>query len=206
MKHFNKKIKIALIASFVILFTFVALSKAGVLFSMSDDDIIVVSTTNKSFDPNNYVASVAAVSNNITTTTQTETTTTEKTTVTTTVETTTTKKSLMIEAPEINWDGAVLSKSKGVVIGPSGKETYYNLPMTSIINNMRKKGYSEEEYPYWVRSDGVKMLGGYVMVAANYSIRPLGTKLETSLGYGIVCDTGTFVNNNPTQIDIAVTW
>ena len=138
MKHFNKKIKIALIASFVILFTFVALSKAGVLFSMSDDDIIVVSTTNKSFDPNNYVASVAAVSNNITTTTQTETTTTEKTTVTTTVETTTTKKSLMIEAPEINWDGAVLSKSKGVVIGPSGKETYYNLPMTSIINNMRK--------------------------------------------------------------------
>ncbi len=206
MKHFNKKIKIALIASFVILFTFVALSKAGVLFSMSDDDIIVVSTTNKSFDPNNYVASVAAVSNNITTTTQTETTTTEKTTVTTTVATTTTKKSLMIEAPEINWDGAVLSKSKGVVIGPSGKETYYNLPMTSIINNMRKKGYSEEEYPYWVRSDGVKMLGGYVMVAANYSIRPLGTKLETSLGYGIVCDTGTFVNNNPTQIDIAVTW
>ena len=206
MKHFNKKIKIALIASFVILFTFVALSKAGVLFSMSDDDIIVVSTTNKSFDPNNYVASVAAVSNNITTTTQTETTTTEKTTVTTTVETTTTKKSLMIEAPEINWDGAVLSKIKGVVIGPSGKETYYNLPMTSIINNMRKKGYSEEEYPYWVRSDGVKMLGGYVMVAANYSIRPLGTKLESSLGYGIVCDTGTFVNNNPTQIDIAVTW
>ncbi len=206
MKHFNKKIKIALIASFVVLFTFVALSKAGVLFSMRDDDIIVVSTTNKSFDPNNYVASVAAVSSG-TTITQTETTTTtEKTTETTTVATTTTTKSLMIEAPEINWDGAVLSKSKGVVIGPSGKETYYNLSMTAIINNMRKKGYSEEEYPYWVRSDGVKMLGGYVMVAANYSIRPLGTKLETSLGYGIVCDTGTFVNNNPTQIDIAVTW
>lgn len=184
MKHFNKKIKIALIASFVILFTFVALSKAGVLFSMSDDDIIVVSTTNKSFDPNNYVASVAAVSSGVPTTT----------------------KSLMIEAPEINWDGAVLSKSKGVVIGPSGKETYYNLSMTSIINSMRRRGFSEEEYPYWVRSDGVKMLGGYVMVAANYSIRPLGTKLETSLGYGIVCDTGSFVKNNPTQIDIAVTW
>ncbi len=207
MKHFNKKIKIALIASFVILFTFVALSKAGVLFSMSDDDIIVVSTTNKSFDPNNYVASVAAVSSGVPTTTKMETTTTtETTTKSTTVATTTTTKSLMIEAPEINWDGAVLSKSKGVVIGPSGKETYYNLSMTSIINSMRRRGFSEEEYPYWVRSDGVKMLGGYVMVAANYNIRPLGTKLETSLGYGIVCDTGGFVKNNPTQIDIAVTW
>ena len=44
------------------------------------------------------------------------------------------------------------------------------------------------------------------MVAANYEIRPKGTIIESSLGEAIVCDTGGFVKNNPTQIDIAVTW
>ena len=63
---------------------------------------------------------------------------------------------------------------------------------------MRNAGYSEAEYPYWVREDGVKMLGNYVMVAAAYSIRPRGTIVESSLGPAIVCDT--------TQLDIAVTW
>ena len=67
-------------------------------------------------------------------------------------------------------------------------------------------GYSEEDYPYWVREDGVKMLGSYVMVAANYEIRPKGTIIESSLGYAIVCDTGGFAKKNPTQIDVAVTW
>ncbi len=50
------------------------------------------------------------------------------------------------------------------------------------------------------------MYGDYVMVAADYSTRPRGTLLESSLGTAIVVDTGTFVYSNPTQIDIAVAW
>ena len=57
-----------------------------------------------------------------------------------------------------------------------------------------------------MREDGVKMLGGYVMVAANFSIHPLASLVPTSLGMGIVVDTGGFALNNPTQLDIAVTW
>ncbi|MBQ1574990.1 MAG: hypothetical protein IIZ78_28005, partial [Clostridiales bacterium] len=41
-----------------------------------------------------------------------------------------------------------LTKSAGVFQGPSGKETYYNLPMGQVINNMRGLGYSVEEYPF----------------------------------------------------------
>ena len=201
MKHFNRKIKGALLILFVCLIAFIGFSKAGILFSDSGKDVITVSTTKKTFDPNNYVASVIAVTQNKEVTTTSATTQTESTTTvttTTTMPTTTTTKS--------SWTGDVLSKSKGVVNGPSGRETYYNLNMTSVINSMRRAGYSESEYPYWVRGDGVKMLGNYVMVAANYSIRPKGSIIESSLGAAIVCDTGSFVKRNPTQIDIAVTW
>lgn len=99
-----------------------------------------------------------------------------------------------------------LTKSAGVFSGPSGKETYYNLDMSGVISIMRSMGYSEDDYPYWVRDDGCKMFGDYIMIAANLSIRPKGTLVETSLGTGIVCDTGGFAYSNPTQIDIAVTW
>lgn len=193
MKHFNRKIKGALLILFVCLIAFIGFSKAGILFSDSGKDVITVSTTKKTFDPNNYVASVIAVTKNKGVTTTSATTQTESTTTVTT----TTKSS---------WNGDVLSKSKGVVNGPSGRETYYNLNMTSVINSMRRAGYSEAEYPYWVREDGVKMLGNYVMVAANYNIRPKGSIIESSLGAAIVCDTGGFVKHHPTQIDVAVTW
>ena len=201
MKHFNRKIKGALLILFVCLIAFIGFSKAGILFSDSGKDVITDSTTKKTFDPNNYVASVIAVTKNKGVTTTSATTQTESTTTvttTTTVPTSTTTKS--------SWTGDVLSKSKGVVNGPSGRETYYNLNMTSVINSMRRAGYSEAEYPYWVREDGVKMLGNYVMVAANYSIRPKGSIIESSLGAAIVCDTGGFVKHHPTQIDVAVTW
>lgn len=197
MKHFNRKIKGALLILFVCLIAFIGFSKTGILFSDSGKDVITVSTTKKTFDPNRYVASVMAATQKKeepTTTTTVSTT----TATTTTVSTTTTTKS--------SWTGDVLSKSKGVVNGPSGRETYYNLNMTSVINSMRRAGYSEAEYPYWVREDGVKMLGNYVMVAANYNIRPKGSIIESSLGAAIVCDTGGFVKHHPTQIDVAVTW
>lgn len=99
-----------------------------------------------------------------------------------------------------------LTKSAGTVQGPSGKETYYNLNMSGVVKIMRGLGYTEEDYPYWVREDGCKMLGPYIMVAANFSIRPRGTTIETSLGTGIVCDTGGFARSNPTQLDIATSW
>lgn len=104
------------------------------------------------------------------------------------------------------WTGPVLSKAAGVNIGPSGKETYYNLPMEGVISLMRSAGFSEAEYPYWVREDGVKMFGEYVMIAAELSSRPKGSLVPTSLGMGMVCDTGSFALSNPTQIDIAVNW
>lgn len=99
-----------------------------------------------------------------------------------------------------------LTKSGGVFMGPSGKETYYNLPMGNVINSMRDLGYDVETYPYWIRPDGAKMLGEYVICAADYGTRPKGTILETSLGYAIVCDTGSFAKSNKTQIDLAVDW
>lgn len=104
------------------------------------------------------------------------------------------------------WEGPILTKEIGGNMGPAGRETYYNLPMQGCINKMRSLGYSEEEYPYWVRDDGAKMLGRYVMIAANWKIRPLGTIIETSLGWSIVVDTGTFVEEYPYGVDIAVDW
>lgn len=100
------------------------------------------------------------------------------------------------EAVIFSWAGSKLTKSKGVNYGPSGKETYYNLPMGGVIRIMRNKGFSETEYPYWVRSDGVKMLGDYVMCAANLSVHPRGSIVQTSLGLGIICDTGGFAKRN----------
>ena len=102
-----------------------------------------------------------------------------------------------------SWNGQKLSRSNGSVNGPSGKETYYNLPMDGVVNILKGAGVPGD---YWVRSDGVKMYGSYVLIAADQSFRPLGSLVETSLGTGIVGDTGSFVNSNHTQIDIAVIW
>ena len=99
-----------------------------------------------------------------------------------------------------------LSMQAGSCYGPSGRETYYNLPMGGVISVMRGMGFSEKKYPYWIRDDGAKMLGRYVMVAANLGVRPRGTTVETSLGTGLVCDTGGFAAYDSTQVDIATAW
>lgn len=99
-----------------------------------------------------------------------------------------------------------ITKERGGYMGPSGRETYYNLYMGNCVNFMRELGYSEEEYPYWVRDDGAKMLGNYVMCAANWKIRPKGTIIPTSLGDAIVVDTGEFVADYPNGVDLAVDW
>lgn len=96
-----------------------------------------------------------------------------------------------------------LTPTEGVHYGPSGKESYYNLNMQNCVDIMKGNGF---DYEYWIRDDGVKMFGPYVMIAANLDIRPKGTLVETSLGTGIVVDTGEFANYDITQIDIAVDW
>lgn len=114
------------------------------------------------------------------------------------------------EAPKFQlpttWKGAKTTKQNGGVMGPSGRETYYNLNMKNCVANMRKRGYDEKNYPVWEREDGAKMFGHYVMIAANWKIRPLGTIVETSIGWGIVVDTGEFVKDYPRGIDLAVNW
>ena len=100
-------------------------------------------------------------------------------------------------------DGPKLTPRKGVNKGPNGKETWYNLDMSGICYLMDYLGYSYEDYPYWVREDGVKMFGDYIMVAADLSIWPKGTILECSLGTAMVVDTGKL---EPYQLDIAVDW
>ena len=101
------------------------------------------------------------------------------------------------------WDGPVLNRRNGSVYGPSGKETYYNLNMSGCVRNMNRRGYY---YDVWVRNDGVKMFGDYIMCAANLSVHPFGSLVECSLGTCIVVDTGGFAAGNPNQLDIAVTW
>lgn len=101
-----------------------------------------------------------------------------------------------------------LNKTIGVFNGPSGKETYYNLNMSGVINIMRNSGFSEDEYPYWERDDGCKMLGPYIMLAGDIiNTRKRGDIVETSLGLGMMCDHCVNAQmNDPTLIDIAVTW
>lgn len=108
---------------------------------------------------------------------------------------------IMLE--EYVWDGEVINSYNGTVAGPNGKETYYNLDMTGVVWIMEDLGY---DYEYWVREDGVKMYGPFIMVAADLSLRPRGSIIKTSLGWAMVCDTGEFINWNPTQLDIAVCW
>ena len=104
------------------------------------------------------------------------------------------------------WSEGQITKERGGCMGPSGRETYYNLRMDNCVAFMRELGYDELEYPYWIRNDGAKMLGLYVMCAADWSHRPKGTIIPTSLGDAIVVDTGEFVKDYPNGIDLAVDW
>ena len=103
--------------------------------------------------------------------------------------------------------------------GPSGQETYYNMDMSGIVSSLQRGGwmynqcvdtdlidYILDTKGYWVREDGCKMFGDYIMVAAGPDVRPRGYLVQTSLGMGIVVDTGGFAYNDPYQLDIATTW
>lgn len=115
------------------------------------------------------------------------------------------------EAEEVyytGWTGPKLAPGIGTVYGPTGKETYYDMPMWTLISWARDAGYSEEEYPYWVREDGCKMLGKFIMCAANLDHFPRYSLVESSLGTCIVVDTGDFIyyDEGWNWLDIATDW
>lgn len=88
-----------------------------------------------------------------------------------------------------------LTKQSGVNYHNGRKETYYNLDMSGVINNAQAMGIQGN---YWVRDDGVKMYGDYVIVASQDA---KGTIVDTSLGTGITldyCPAGT--------VDVATNW
>ena len=100
--------------------------------------------------------------------------------------------------------GDHLTKSGGVYYGPSGKETYYNLNMSGVVSIAQSQGIEGE---YWVREDGCKMYGDYIICAADLNVHPRGSLVESSLGTCIVLDTGGFATNGSgVALDIAVDW
>ncbi len=114
------------------------------------------------------------------------------------------EKSESKQSESKKWDGRKLTKRAGIITGPTGKETWYNLNMSRCVQIMHDKGFEGE---YWVRSDGTKMFGDYIMVAANLKKFPKGTIVETSLGTAMVCDScGRATSEGSTLLDIAVNW
>ena len=113
-----------------------------------------------------------------------------------------------------SWNGKALTSKAGVVKnGPSGEdEMYYDADciskagMDNCVKYMRDLGYDEVNYPYYIREDGVRMFGNYVMVAANVDVLPKGTIIETSLGLAMVVDKCEGSSSNIKLVDIAVNW
>ena len=111
-----------------------------------------------------------------------------------------------IEIPQEPTETAygVLNKRDGVNYYNGQKETYYNLRMSGVIRLMEDLGIYAD---YWVRDDGVKMYGEYVMVATDTRRLPKGTIIDTSLGLAMVCDHCGSAESYPgTWVDIAVNW
>ena len=102
-------------------------------------------------------------------------------------------------------EASVLTKRGGVNYYKGTKETYYNLDMTRIY--AKADANFGTWHKKWVRDDGVKMYGPYVVLAVPFDVYPYGTTdIPTSLGLGIALDTGTFAETNKNAIDIAVNW
>ena len=79
-------------------------------------------------------------------------------------------------------------------------ETWYNLPMRNVVQKAQDAGIPCE---YWVRDDGIKMFGPWVIVASH----PTKTRfsfVETSRGTGIILDRHTV--DDTELIDIAAEW
>lgn len=120
------------------------------------------------------------------------------------------------------WHTGTLTARKGYITdgpaGPNGNdgyETWYDLNLSRVVEIMDKlmeeKGKEDGcvyDYEYWVREDGCKMYGPYIMVAGDIkNTRKRGDIIETSLGTAMVCDHCEQSEKcNPYQIDIATDW
>lgn len=109
------------------------------------------------------------------------------------------------EEIEVEPDYSVLNKRDGVNNFCGNKETFYNLRMTGVIRLLDEMGIPHGDY--WVRDDGCKMLGSYIMLATDTRRWPKGTILETSLGTGMVVDHCSGSEGyGGLWVDVAVTW
>ena len=97
----------------------------------------------------------------------------------------------------------VLTAKLGTITYQGHKETWYNLPMDRVIERANAY-YDIDEDAYEVREDGVKTYQGFVICAADWSVHPYGSFVETSRGVGIVLDHHTAKDKK--LIDVATTW
>ena len=96
----------------------------------------------------------------------------------------------------------VLTARLGTIQFNGHAETWYNLRMNRVVERADKTLGTTDLY--WVRDDGVKMYGPLVICAADWSVHPQYSFVETSLGTGIVLDAHT--TNDSELIDIATNW
>ena len=95
----------------------------------------------------------------------------------------------------------ILTASLGRITFNGHTETWYDLPMDRVIQTADAMiGVSDM---YYIREDGVKMYGPWVIVAAHPSVTRY-TIVQTSLGEGIVLDRHTC--QDAELIDIATDW
>ena len=95
----------------------------------------------------------------------------------------------------------VLTAKLGRIQFEGHEETWYNLPMSNVIERSDAAiGLSDM---YWIREDGVKMYGQWVICAAHPS-KIRYSRIQTSLGEGIILDTHECSDTE--LIDIATEW
>ena len=95
----------------------------------------------------------------------------------------------------------VLTAKLGTIQFDGHKETWYDLNMAKVVART-DKAFGMTNL-YYVREDGVKMYGPWVICAAHPS-KIRYSRIQTSLGEGIILDTHTA--NDTELIDIATTW
>lgn len=93
----------------------------------------------------------------------------------------------------------ILTATLGRISYSGHTETWYDLPMSNVVAN------AQEVIPceYWIRDDGVKMFGQWVIVASHPSVTRYSL-VDTSLGQGIVLDRHTAGDTE--LYDIATDW
>jgi hypothetical protein len=94
----------------------------------------------------------------------------------------------------------ILTAKLGTIEYQGHTETWYDLPMSKVVANAQEAGIPCE---YWIRDDGVKMFGEWVIVASHPSA-PKYSFVDTSLGLGIILDRHEMPDKN--LYDIATDW